>query len=68
MESIRDVEMIPVRTGDAESPRVGEVADVNFGKMVGEYDRYNLRRMLSITANIASDDLGSAAREVRQGN
>ncbi|MBA4074011.1 MAG: acriflavin resistance protein [Cyanobacteria bacterium PR.023] len=64
MESIRDVEMIPVRTGDAESPRVGEVADVNFGKMVGEYDRYNLRRMLSITANIASDDLGSAAREV----
>jgi len=66
MESIKDVEMIPIRSGDADSPRLGDVAQVNFGTMVGEYDRYNLRRMLSITANIANDDLGSAAREVNK--
>ncbi len=66
MESIKDVEMIPIRSGDADSPRLGDVAQVNFGTMVGEYDRYNLRRMLSITANIANDDLGNAAREVNK--
>ncbi|MFA7336521.1 MAG: efflux RND transporter permease subunit [Candidatus Obscuribacterales bacterium] len=66
MESIKDVEMIPIRCGDTDSPRLGDVAQVNFGTMVGEYDRYNLRRMLSITANIANDDLGSAAREVNK--
>lgn len=66
MESIKDVEMIPIKSGESDSPRLGDVAQVNFGTMVGEYDRYNLRRMLSITANIANDDLGSAAREVNE--
>ncbi len=32
--------------------------------MVGEYDRYNMARMVSITANIAGNDLGFASREV----
>ena len=66
VESIKDIEMIPVHAGDSSSPRIGDVAQVQFGKMVAEYDRYNLRRMLSITANISGDDLGSAAREVRR--
>jgi multidrug efflux pump subunit AcrB len=32
---------------------------------VGEYDRYNQQRMVTITANTSSSDLGSAARQVR---
>lgn len=31
MESIKNVEMIPIRSGDADSPRLGDVAQVNFG-------------------------------------
>lgn len=64
IESLKDVEMIPVRQGDISSPVIGDLAQVHFGNMVGEYDRYNLRRMISITANIAGNDLGSAARDV----
>ncbi|MBX9569715.1 MAG: efflux RND transporter permease subunit [Candidatus Obscuribacterales bacterium] len=66
IESIKDVEMIPVKQGELSSPVLGDVAEVHFGNMVGEYDRYNLRRMVSITANIVGDDLGSAARAVDQ--
>lgn len=64
IESIRDVETIPIKTGDQLSPEIGDVAQVHFGTMVGEYDRYNLRRMISITANIEGEDLGLAASQV----
>jgi multidrug efflux pump subunit AcrB len=37
---------------------------MSFGTMVGEYDRYNQQRMVTITANLAGQDLQSAAREV----
>lgn len=66
VSSIRDVESIPLKSGAVSSPSVADVAQVNYGTMVGEYDRYNLRRIISITANIAGDDLGLAAREVQK--
>ncbi|MDZ4833336.1 MAG: efflux RND transporter permease subunit [Candidatus Melainabacteria bacterium] len=64
LESLKDVEMIQLKTGGKTGPRLGDVAQVNYGKMVGEYDRYNMRRMISVTANISGDDLGKAARNV----
>jgi multidrug efflux pump subunit AcrB len=66
ISSIKDVEAIPVKAESLSSPQISDVAQVNYGKMVGEYDRYNLRRMISISANISDDDLGSAAREVEK--
>lgn len=66
VSSLKDLESIPLKAGALVSPTVGDVAQVNYGKMVGEYDRYNLRRILSITANIDGDDLGLAAREVEK--
>jgi len=33
--------------------------------MPGEYDRYNMRRVISMTANIEGEDLGRVARKVR---
>lgn len=66
MESLQDVESVPVQCGQGPAPFVRDVASVSFGNMVGEYDRYNLQRMLSITANISGNDLGKAARDVRQ--
>lgn len=64
--SLKDVEAIPVKSGVAASPSISDVAQVNYGSMVGEFDRYNLRRILSISANIEGDDLGLAARRVQQ--
>jgi len=43
---------------------VGDVAQVGYGTMVGEYDRYNQQRMITITANIEGGDLGQAATAV----
>jgi multidrug efflux pump subunit AcrB len=65
MESLQDVETVPVPAIDGASPFVRDVAKVNYGTMIGEYDRYNLQRMLSITANVAGGDLGRAAKDVR---
>jgi multidrug efflux pump subunit AcrB len=60
--SIDDVESVPVLSG---SPTlVGDVAQISYGTAVGEYDRYNQQRMVTIPANIAGTDLGSAARAV----
>lgn len=64
VESIKDIEMIPVNAGKLSSPIISDVAQVQYGHMMGELDRYNLRRMISVTANIAGDDLGFAAKEV----
>lgn len=66
VSSLKDVEAIPLRAGTLASPSVSDVAQVNYGTMVGEFDRYNLRRILSITANIHGDDLGLAARQVEE--
>ena len=37
------------------------------GTMPGEYDRYNMKRSISLTANIAGEDLGRVAGRVSRG-
>jgi multidrug efflux pump subunit AcrB len=64
MNSIEAVESIPVMPDGASRPMLGDVAQVSYGVMPGEYDRYNQQRMITITANTAGKDLGSAAQEV----
>jgi multidrug efflux pump subunit AcrB len=64
MSSIEDVESVPAMADGAPHPLVGDVAQVSYGTMPGEYDRYNQQRMITITANIAGKDLGSVASEV----
>lgn len=64
--SIADVEATPAQTGHYEGPFIRDVANTHYGTMVGEYDRYNMARMISITANIGGNDLGLAARLVKK--
>ncbi len=64
MHSIEDVEAVPAMPSGASRPLVGDVAEVSYGTMPGEYDRYNQQRMITITGNIAGKDLGSVADEV----
>ena len=42
------------------------LATISPGSMIGEYARYNMQRMITLTANIAGADLGSVAREVNR--
>jgi multidrug efflux pump subunit AcrB len=64
MKSIRDVEQMPVKTINGTTLRVEDVAHVRRGSMPGEVDRYNMRRMVTLTANIVGDDLGNVARRI----
>src|SRR5437899_12690133 len=48
----------------AQRPLVGDLAQVGYGTMVGEYDRYNQQRMVTVTANIEGADLSSAENDV----
>jgi multidrug efflux pump subunit AcrB len=61
MRSVEDVLSVPVMQNGAPRPLLGDVAKVSEGEAVGEYNRYNQQRMITITANVVGSDLGSAA-------
>ena len=56
--SLDAVGSVPVVASGGTGTLVEEVAQLSFGTMVGEYDRYNQQRMITITANTAGSDLG----------
>ena len=64
MTSIEDVKEVPITGDKGQSTLLRNVANVQTGTMVGEYDRYNMDRMVTITANIENTDLGNAAAQV----
>jgi multidrug efflux pump subunit AcrB len=66
MASLEDVRNLPVMQGSAPRPLLGDVAKVAYGTTMGEVDRYNMQRMVSLTANVHGRALGDAAREVRR--
>ncbi|MDC8449542.1 MAG: efflux RND transporter permease subunit [Nitrospira sp.] len=66
MADLEDVRNIPVMTPVNGNPwvYVRDVATVTQGTMLGEYDRHNMQRMITITANVAGEDLARAADRV----
>lgn len=62
--SVESVEGIPVARDGSLYPLVGDVATITEGTIIGQYDRYNQQRMVTITADVKDVDLGTAAREV----
>ncbi len=55
---------LPVRRSAEKQVLVRDVATIESATMPGQYDRYNMRRQVTLTANIAGADLGSVARAV----
>jgi multidrug efflux pump subunit AcrB len=66
VDSVDAIRNIPVRKDPGGQLLVRNVADVKAGSVPGEYDRYNMQRMVSLTANIAGEDLGRTAARVAQ--
>ena len=64
MRSANDVRMVPVKTHGQTPILLGYVADVEEGTMPGQVDRYNMRRLVSMTANIEGEDLGRVADRI----
>lgn len=49
-----------------QRPLISDVARVEYGVTNGEFDRYNMMRMVSLTANIEGNDLGRAGEAVKE--
>jgi multidrug efflux pump subunit AcrB len=64
MRSPTDIKTVPVVANRTTPVLVQDVAEVREGTMPGEIDRYNMRRMVSMTANIEGSDLGHVATEL----
>ena len=67
MKSMDDLANIPLVSGGQSShPNVGDVAHLSYGQVTGEFDRYDMQRMVSLTANIEGEDLGRASDQVEE--
>src|ERR1700694_1390777 len=66
MNSIEEVRNIPIGRSQDTQITLRNVAEITQGTVLGEYDRYNSSRMLTLGANIAGEDLGRVAYRVSQ--
>ena len=64
MNSAREVEVIPVKRVGDERRLLRDVAEVREGTMPGQVDRYNMRRVVTMTANVEGEDMGRVARRI----
>ncbi len=58
MNSAAAVGMVSIKGRADQQLLVRDVAQIREGKQPGEYDRYNMRRLVSMTANIEGENLG----------
>lgn len=64
MTSIDDLSRLPIRRIGDQSLLLRDVAEIKAGTMPGQFDRYNMKREITLTANLSGIDLGQAARDV----
>ena len=66
MTTLEDLRVVPVTGGGAAKPLLGDLARIENATIVGEYDRVNGQRMVTLTANVAHEDLGRTLIHVNQ--
>ncbi|MBL8818427.1 MAG: efflux RND transporter permease subunit [Planctomyces sp.] len=66
MTQPEDLATIPINYRDGQPLLLRDVAQISSGTMAGQYDRYNMKREITLTANISGQDLGSVAGEVNR--
>jgi multidrug efflux pump subunit AcrB len=53
MTTLEDLRVVPVSAGGIGKPLLGDLARIENATIVGEYDRINGQRMVTLTANVA---------------
>jgi multidrug efflux pump subunit AcrB len=64
ISSMDDLRRIPVKNSSDVPTLLGDVADLRYGNMLGEYHRLNMQRMLSVNANVRGSDLDTIAGQI----
>jgi multidrug efflux pump subunit AcrB len=63
---VEDLENVPIASKRGESLLLRNIAGVTRGTAIGQYERYNMARVISITANIHGSDLGTVAAQIER--
>jgi multidrug efflux pump subunit AcrB len=67
MNSVSEVETVPIqRPGLDRQVLLRDVATVSRGTMPGQFNRYNMKRSVNLTANIGGEDLGRVAGHIER--
>jgi multidrug efflux pump subunit AcrB len=67
MNSMKEVETVPIqRPGLDRQVLLRDVATVSRGTMPGQFNRYNMKRSVNLTANIGGEDLGRVAGHIER--
>ncbi len=68
LDSVEDLGAVPIQRGSGshagQSLLLRDVASLTNATTPGEYDRYNMKREISLTANIVGDDLGAVSQQI----
>jgi multidrug efflux pump subunit AcrB len=64
MNSVEELENIPVAYNEGQPVLLRSLASITEGTTPGQYERYNMERMITVTANLEGD-LGTVAGQVR---
>jgi multidrug efflux pump subunit AcrB len=64
MDSLEEAQNLPIALKNGEVTPLRNMATVSEGTTTGQYERYNMQRTISVTANIHGTDLGTAAKQV----
>ena len=63
--SLEDLKGLRV-SSDGPHALLRDVAEVKFGTTMGEVDRYDMQRVVSLTANLHAEYLGDGAKQIQQ--
>jgi multidrug efflux pump subunit AcrB len=64
VHSAADLGLIPLKRNSDGQVLIRDVAAIEPGTMPGQYDRYNMKRQVSLTANVAGADLGTVSQQI----
>jgi multidrug efflux pump subunit AcrB len=65
MASTDDLSNLPVMNNRQARPVLGDLATIERGKTFGQVERYNMQRVISVTANIQGKPLGDVEKEIQ---
>ncbi|MGE5194593.1 MAG: efflux RND transporter permease subunit [Deltaproteobacteria bacterium] len=66
MRTMDDLATVPVDRRGSQQILLRDVAKIAGGTMPGQFDRYNMKREITMTANISGSDLGSVSQEINR--
>lgn len=66
MKGLEDLRNLPITSHHGSAVPLRNIAKVSEGSTLGQYDRYNMARTVSITANLHDQPLGSIAKQVEK--